>query len=99
MIILFFLFILIEMTALFTGLGWQLNQMLDATRTNWLIVGGGIGCGITLGLIGGWLATLSVSRAPRVLYLWGGGLLGAGIGWAVGNSVLRLAPQGLLLAG
>ena len=52
----FFLFILIEMTALFSGLAWQLNQLLDSSRLNWLVVGGGIGCGVALGLIGGWLA-------------------------------------------
>lgn len=99
MMILFFLFILTEMTALFTGLGWQLNQTLDSTRTNWLIVGGGIGCGVMLGLIAGWLATQTTNRAPRVLYLWGGGILGAALGWAVGNSILQLPPQQILLAG
>src|SRR5690349_8622190 len=99
MMILFFLFILAEMTALFTGLGWQLNQTLDSTRTNWLIIGGGIACGIMLGLIAGWLATQTVNRAPRVLYLWGGGILGAALGWAVGHSIMHLPPQQILLAG
>lgn len=97
MMVFFFLFILIEMTALFSGLGWQLNQMMDSSRTNWLIVGGGIGCGLALGLIGGWLATQTMNRAPRVLYLWGGGILGAVVGWAIGNQVLHLTPSLILL--
>lgn len=97
--ILLFLFILIEMTALFSGLGWQLNQSMDSTRLNWLIVGGGIGCGVALGLIGGWLATQTMNRPPRVFYLWGGGILGAVAGWAVGNSVLHVAPNQLVLTG
>lgn len=95
----FFLFILIEMTALFSGLAWQLNQMLDSTRLNWLVVGGGIGCGLALGLIGGWLAGQTTTRPPRALYLWPGAILGGAAGWEAGQMLWHLtSPLVVLVA-
>jgi MFS family permease len=94
----FFLFILVEMTALFGGLGWQLNQVLDSSRLNWLIVGGGIGCGLALGLIGGWLAGQTTNRQPRAVFLWLGAILGAAAFGAAGNYLLHLANPLVLLA-
>jgi hypothetical protein len=94
----FFLFILIEMTALFGGLAWQLNQMLDSSRLNWLVVGGGIGCGLALGLIGGWLAGQTTTRPPRAFWLWPGAILGGAAGWYSGQILLHLASPLVLLA-
>ena len=97
MLISLFLFVFVEAAALFSGIGWRFSQYVDSSRTNWLVLGGGIVCGIFLGLICGWIAIRVVNKAPHFLWLWGGGIIGALLGWAVGGQVLRLEPSVLLI--
>lgn len=98
MLISLFIFVFVEAAALFSGIAWRFSQFVDNSRTNWLVLGGGIVCAIFLGLICGWIAIRVVNKAPNFLWLWGGGVIGALIGWAVGNQLLHLEPSSLLIA-
>lgn len=98
MLISLFLFVFVEAATLFSGVGWQFSKYVNPNKTDWLILGGGIVCGIFLGLICGWLAMRSVNKAPNFLWLWGGGLLGALLGWAVTAQLMHQQPSIILIA-
>lgn len=101
-----FLFVFVEATALFTGIAWRFGQFVvdsrnvglfvEENRTNTIIMAGGVVCAVLFGLICGWTAVRSVGKAPNFLWLWGGGIIGALLGWAVSGQLLHLAP-GLVL--
>lgn len=97
MLISLFLFAFIAVAALFSGVGWRFSEYVNPDKTDWLILGGSIACSIFLGLICGWLIMRSVNKAPNFLWLWGGGILGALLGWVITGQVLHLQPS-LMLA-
>jgi hypothetical protein len=96
MLISLFFFVLVEVAALFSGIGWRFSEYVNPDKTDWLIRGGSIACSIFLGLICGWLAIRAVNKAPNFLWVWGGGIIGALLGWAVTGQLLHLQPSLIL---